>query len=117
MRLDSDIEQIYNLEKNYRAIVQSDLHNIDKIDQLLSDCRLHGTLSFAHAARAGFIAITILRSCVRTKHLSIERMLEFQSSVPTVVSEIQSAISSNMSIDILIEKYGHLRPEHTILIN
>lgn len=110
MRLDSDIEQIYNLEKNYRAIVQSDLHDIDKIDQLLSDCRLHGTLSFAHAARAGFIAITILRSCVRTKHLSIERMLEFQSSVPTVVSEIQSAISSNMSIDILLEKYGHLRP-------
>lgn len=109
-RLDSDVDQIQNLKKNYLNIVQSDLHCIDKIDKLLSDCSSYGTLPFAHAARAGFIAITILRSCVRTKHLSLERMLEFQSSIPTVVSEIQMAISGNMSMDDLLENYGHLRP-------
>ena len=100
-RLDSDVDQIHNLKQSYLNIVQSDLHCIDKIDKLLSDCRSYGTLPFAHAARAGFIAITILRSCVRTKHLSLERMLEFQSSIPTVVSEIQMAISGNTSLDDL----------------
>ena len=109
-RLDSDVDQIHNLKQSYLNIVQSDLHCIDKIDKLLSDCRSYGTLPFAHAARAGFIAITILRSCVRTKHLSLERMLEFQSSIPTVVSEIQMAISGNTSLDDLLENYGHLRP-------
>ncbi len=109
-RLDSDINQIHNLDDKYFAVINSDLHYIDKINNLLSDCLSHGTLPFAHAARAGFIAITILRSCFKTGHLSRERMFEFQSTVPTIVSEIQMALSDNLDNDSLLKKYGHLRP-------
>ena len=64
----------------------------------------------AHAARAGFVAITLLRSLVKSGDLSNERLLEFQKSIPTVASDFQFSLSNNLDIELLIKKFGHLRP-------
>ena len=37
-------------------------------------------------------------------------MLEFQSTIPTVASDFQNALSSESTIEELAKKFGHLRP-------
>ena len=90
--------------------MKSNLKLIDKIYQLIEDSRVFGTLAFAHAARAGFVAIALLKSLIQNGSLSYNRMLEFQETIPTVASEFQIALSNKLSLNELIKKFGHLRP-------
>ncbi len=110
IRLDKDVSSIDLLSERFEVIMKSDLKHIDKINQLIEDCRKYGTLAFAHAARAGFVAVTLLKSLVKQGTLSQDRMLEFQGSIPTIASDFQTALSNNSSIKELIKKFGHLRP-------
>ena len=111
IRLDKDICSIDILSARFEKLKKSDLKTIDKIYQLIEDCKNFGTLAFAHAARAGFVAVTILKSLVKLGSLSHERMLEFQASIPTVTSDFQSALNrDDLSIKDLVKKFGHLRP-------
>ena len=110
-RLENDTASLEVLEKRFQIISDSDNHILDEIYQLILDCKNFGTLAFAHAARAGFIAITILKNATATGAMSVERALEFQSSIQTVTSEFQNALGNkSVSLVELIEKYGHLRP-------
>ena len=110
-RLDKDIESIKYLSEKFNEVMESDIDSIEKAFLLIDHCKEYGTLAFSHAARAGFIAITLLRSLVKLGVLSHDRMLEFQSGIPTVAGEFQKAISGEfVSLDTLIKKYGHLRP-------
>ena len=110
-RLDKDTCSIDILSSRFQKIKKSDLKIIEKIYELIEDCKKFGTLAFAHAARAGFVAITILKSLVKSGSLSEARMLEFQASIPTIASEFQSDLNEKShSIKDLVEKFGHLRP-------
>lgn len=110
-RLDQDINSINKLTERFELCIKSDLHPIDKIYQLIEDCKKFGTLAFAHAARAGFVAVTLLKSLVKSGRLTQDRMLEFQANIPTVASEFQSALADhNIPTDDLVTKFGHLRP-------
>ena len=110
-RLDGDIASIGLLSKRFELLADVDLQPIEKIYQLIEDCRKFGTLAFSHAARAGFVSVTLLKSLVKSGGLSDARMLEFQASVPTVASDYQSALTDDkVSIDDLISQFGHLRP-------
>jgi len=110
-RLDRDTSSIKTLKERFDLMIKSDLEYIDKIYYLIEDCRKFGTLAFSHAARAGFVAMTILKSLVKLGSLSQERMLQFQTSVPTVASDLQFSLSdNNMNVDKLIKQFGHLRP-------
>ena len=111
LRLNKDIFSITKLKKRFTELTYSELEPINKTYHLIEDCRTFGTLAFAHAARAGFIAITILKNLVKMGFLSQERMLQLQSSIPTVASELQTNLANkNISIQQLIKKFGHLRP-------
>ena len=110
-RLDKDTSSISILSDRFEKLSNSDFNTIDKIYHLIEDCRKFGTLAFAHAARAGFVAVTILKSFIKLGSLSHERMLEFQASIPTVASDFQLALSDeDLTLDDLIKKFGHLRP-------
>ena len=109
-RLDKDTSSINILLDRFEKLSNSDLNTIDKIYHLIEDCRKFGTLAFAHAARAGFVAVTILKSLIKLGSLSHERMLEFQASIPTVASDFQLALTDDLTLDDLIKKFGHLRP-------
>lgn len=110
-RLDEDTSSIHTLTERFEKVSKADLRPVDKIYQLIEDCKKFGTLAFSHAARAGFVAITLLKSLVKTQCITHDRMLEFQESVPTVASDFQSALAdNNVSTDDLIRQFGHLRP-------
>lgn len=110
-RLDEDIAPIRELESRREAVFHSDQSSIDKAYYLIEDCLEYGTLAFAHAARAGFVAITILKSLVSRGHLTFARMLEFQSGILTVTSEFLVSLADEKT-DVVhkIKEFGHLRP-------
>ena len=110
-RLDKDIAPIQQLTSRRQRTIASDLEVIEKVHLLIEDCKKFGTIAFAHAARAGFVAITLLKSMVQQGTLSSKRMLAFQASIPTVAGELQQATSNpGISLTDLIREFGHLRP-------
>ena len=110
-RLNSDISSIKILKEKFEQVRDSRCSPIQKIYQLIEDCRMHGTLAFSHAARAGFVSITFLNSLVKDGILTEDRMLEFQRSIPTVTTEFQADLCNELtSSKDLIQQYGHLRP-------
>jgi phosphohistidine swiveling domain-containing protein len=87
---------------------------VDKIFSLLSDCKRYGTLAFSHAARAGFVATTLLNSFVSSGVLADERRLKFLKSFNTVAGDFEkdkaSYARSEITLTEITKKYGHLRP-------
>jgi hypothetical protein len=75
----------------------------------LEDAKRYGTLPFAGLARAGFIAVQILRSLVATSVFSQADYDAFMSSISTVSSQLarDRAILDQSSF---LSRYGHLRP-------
>ena len=110
-RLSPDISSIETLAVRFEKVRDSECSSIHKVYQLIEDCKMYGTLAFAHAARAGFVSITLLNSLVKQRILTATRMLEFQRSVPTVATEFQDDLVDNCNTtQDLIKRYGHLRP-------
>ena len=111
VRLNDDISSINMLSERLESLKSCDLDPIEKIYQLIENCKKFGTLAFAHAARAGFVAVTLLNNFVKLGSLTQDRMLQFQASVPTVASDLQFALSDpNSGVDALVRQFGHLRP-------
>jgi len=113
-RLDSDIQTIALLNQRRAEILSSKLATVDKVFSLLDDCKRFGTLAFSHAARAGFIATTLLRSFVTTGILTEKRRMEFLKNIRTVAGDFEQdkhkRVTGKLSLEALIKKYGHLRP-------
>ena len=110
-RLRNDISSVETLVYRFKKLRKDKCSPIHKIYQLFEDCRIFGTLAFAHAARAGFVSITYLNSLVKQNILTEERMLEFQRSIPTVATEFQDDLAKKSNtVEDLISTYGHLRP-------
>jgi len=104
-----DIQKIEELKDRQDTIQDSSLPIIDKIYWLIEDCKRYGTLPFAGLARAGFIAVQLLRSLVNVKVLSEDEYQKFLASLTTVSSEISENFQV-LSKELFIQKYGHLRP-------
>jgi len=110
----NDMRKIESLLGKYDRIMDSELSPLDKIYWLVEDCKRYGTLPFAGAARAAFIAVQFLRSFVDTKLLKPDQYDDFLNSLNTVSKELSSDIysvrSGRMAREIFLAKYGHLRP-------
>ena len=104
-----DVAKIEELKVRHKKIIKSDLSNIEKIFWLIEDCKRYGTLPFAGLARAGFIAVEILKSLVSINIMTSKEYQSFLGSIKTVSSDMTGDLS-NMSKENFIEKYGHLRP-------
>lgn len=104
-----DRKKIDILDQRQRTIVDSTLDTIAKIYWLNEDCKRYGTLPFAGLARAGFIAIQLLRSLVDIGVLSQEEYDSFLENLDTVSSKM-SRDFSELSREGFLAKYGHLRP-------
>jgi len=104
-----DIAKLDELKERQNNINSSSLTTTEKIYWLLEHCKRYGTLPFAGLARAGFIAVQLLRSLVSVDVITKDEYEKFMASLST--------ISSNMALDLnhlskqkFLEKYGHLRP-------
>ena len=114
IRLDSDIESVSQLIDKRPSIIKSELNPLDKAYSLLNECVNLGTLAFSHAARSGFVSKILLESLITIGALSKARIVEFMNSFDTVAGCFETDklmfLEGKITEDILIEKYGHLRP-------
>jgi len=104
-----DVEKIHELESRRTAILGSDLDRVSKIYWLIEDCKRYGTLPFAGLARAGFIAVQLLKSLVSVGILNTEDYQRFMASLETVSSGMTRDFST-MDKGAFLARYGHLRP-------
>lgn len=104
-----DYQKIEYLKERYKQVVESDLNDIAKIYWLLEDCKRYGTLPFAGLARAGFIAVQLLKSMVNKKIITEKDYQCFMGDLNTVNS-IMNQDMKQLSAEAFLEKYGHLRP-------
>ncbi|MCW5875083.1 MAG: hypothetical protein KIS88_10600 [Anaerolineales bacterium] len=113
-RFENDLARVLQLEERIDALKTTGLQPLDRAFTLLQDCREYGTLPFAHLARAGFVAVTLLRSLVRCGVLSNERLEAFINSLNTVTRSFEvdsyKVARGELSREEFIAGYGHLRP-------
>lgn len=113
-RLDADIASVDLLPVRRQICLDSTAPDLDKVFTLLDDAKRYGTLAFSHAARAGFVARTLLNSLVQSGGISKERSLLFMSSFDTVAGEFEKDKArfamGELTLGELLDSYGHLRP-------
>ena len=113
-RLNDDILSIEEMNRRYESITKSSSSPIDQIVMLIEDCRNLGTLAFAHAARAGFVATSLLKSFVAQGILQQDRYEAFMQSVMTVsqqfIKDRCDVEQNRLGAPDLLQRYGHLRP-------
>ncbi|MFI4955399.1 MAG: PEP-utilizing enzyme, partial [Gammaproteobacteria bacterium] len=113
-RLENDILPLQQLHNRRLAITETLLEPLDKAILLLEDCKRFGTLAFSHAARAGFVAMSFLKSLVHANIISLPEKQAFLSSIKTVASQFEEdatqVIQGNLSPEEYCSCYGHLRP-------
>lgn len=85
------------------------IDSISRIYWLLEDCKRYGTLPFAGLARAGFIAVQLLRSLVTVGILESSEYATFMASLDTVGSRIRRDFVQ-LDKPGFLRRYGHLRP-------
>jgi adenylylsulfate kinase-like enzyme/phosphohistidine swiveling domain-containing protein len=104
-----DRAKIDMLARRLPVIREAKIDKISRIYWLIEDCKRYGTLPFAGLARAGFIAVQLLRSFVAAGVLSEEEHATFMASVDTVGSRIGHDFAHLTKAEFLT-RYGHLRP-------
>jgi len=104
-----DLERVERLEVRHRELMSSPMDSVEKIYWLLEDCKRYGTLPFAGLARAGFIAVQMLKSLVACGMLNQTEYGEFMNSLNTVSTRMSHDYAS-LSRETFLSIYGHLRP-------
>jgi phosphohistidine swiveling domain-containing protein len=110
----TDQERIAKLDQKFIEVRDSKLPTIDKIYWLIEDCKRYGTLPFAGLARAGFIAVQLLRSMVDLQIITASEFNRYLKSLNTVskqlVNDFGSYRKNQKTKQQILDKYGHLRP-------
>ncbi|GGE70788.1 choline kinase/phosphohistidine swiveling domain-containing protein [Paenalcaligenes hominis] len=113
-RNSADLAHLQLLEQKRLLTLNSSLPTAEKICILLEDCKRYGTLPFAHLARSGFVAVTLLKEGVEAQWLSTEARDGFMETLQTVSYELSLdawlVAKNEKSWSDFVEKYGHLRP-------
>jgi len=93
---------------------QPNLPPLERARILLDDCRLLGTLPFAHLARSGFVAVTLLKEAVSSGIISAAAFESFMSTIHTVSHDLsrdaRAVAEDRMDWATFVLRYGHLRP-------
>jgi len=104
-----DAKRIETLAARRRQLDESSADPITRIYWLLEDCKRYGTLPFAGLARAGFIAVQLLRSLVAVGVLTRAEHDQFMNSLDTVSGQLPRDLE-RLERAAFLAKYGHLRP-------
>lgn len=115
LRTRDDLQKLTKLQSHHEKVLQNkNLANSEKIRLLIEYCKTYGTLPFAHLARAGFVAATLLKEGVSSGILSVDARDGFMETVATVSHELGedawNTAKGDKAWDQFIATYGHLRP-------
>lgn len=111
-RVDGDRATVMALE--HRRATAADLSPQVRARHLLADARELGTLPFAHLARAGFVAVALLRGAVASGHVQATAVEAFLRTVRTVGQQLAGDAAAvavgALPFEELVARWGHLRP-------
>lgn len=114
VRCRGDLDRIDELAARHARIMKTPLAPIERARILLEDCRRYGTLPFAHLARSGFVAMTLLKGAVQVGAISEAASASFLSQIRTVSHDFThdalAVAEGGMSWEDFVRKFGHLRP-------
>ncbi|WAC44873.1 PEP-utilizing enzyme [Pseudomonas sp. SL4(2022)] len=105
----SDEAKLKVLLARREEILSADTDPVSRIYWLLEDCSRYGTLPFAGLARAGFIAVQLLRSLVAVGVLDVEDYNAFLNGLNTVSGQM-TRDWQQLDRTTFLSRYGHLRP-------
>lgn len=114
-RCAGDLARISALSARFDALaLRTDLHPLERARLLLEDCRSYGTLPFAHLARSGFVAVSLLRGAVETGVIDQPAREAFMASLRTVShafsTDAEAVRQGGLDWEAFVARYGHLRP-------
>lgn len=114
-RTQNDLAVLQTLQQRHTAIIeQTHLPRAEQIRLLLDNCKTYGTLPFAHLARSGFVAVTLLKEGVEAGWLSVAARDGFMKKIQTVSHELSAdawrTAQKEKSWESFVADYGHLRP-------
>ena len=104
-----DAAKIDILNIRREELLASSADPLERIYWLLEDAKRYGTLPFAGLARAGFVAVQMLKSLVAVGVFSDADYDAFIGSVSTVSGQL-SRDRSTLDKVTFLSRYGHLRP-------
>ena len=104
-----DSKKLEKLKSRRQELFASKSNSLERIYWLLEDTRRYGTLPFAGLARAGFMAIQILKSLVSVGVLTDADYESFMTSLSTVSRQMARDLATFDKSQFL-SQYGHLRP-------
>ena len=104
-----DASKIDILNSRREALLVSSADPLERIYWLLEDAKRYGTLPFAGLARAGFVAVQMLKSLVSVGVFSQADYDAFFSGVSTVSGQLAHD-RATLENTIFLKRYGHLRP-------
>jgi len=105
----ADAAKLDTLEARREQLLSSDASPLERIYWLLEDAKRYGTLPFAGLARAGFVAVQMLKSLVAVGVLTEEEYDGFLGSVSTVSGRL-ARDRATLDKTTFLARYGHLRP-------
>lgn len=105
----ADEAKLAELITRREQILSSGLDPVSRIYWLLEDCKRYGTLPFAGLARAGFIAVQMLKSLVAVGVFTQKDYECFMNGLNTVSSQLSRDLGS-LDRTSFLSRYGHLRP-------
>ena len=105
----SDANKLDTLNARRQELLESDADPVERIYWLLEDAKRYGTLPFAGLARAGFVAVQMLKSLVAVGVFTQADYDAFILSVSTVSSQLARDRTS-LDKSSFLARYGHLRP-------
>ena len=104
-----DAAKIDTLTARREELLGAGSDPLERIYWLLEDAKRYGTLPFAGLARAGFVAVQMLRSLVAVGVFSQADYDAFLASVSTVSGQL-ARDRSMLDKATFLSRYGHLRP-------
>ena len=104
-----DAAKIEILNVRREELLVSSADPLERIYWLLEDAKRYGTLPFAGLARAGFVAVQLLKSLVAVGVLSQADYDAFIGGVSTVSGQLARDRAALDKVTFLA-RYGHLRP-------
>lgn len=105
----SDAAKIETLNLRRDQLLASNADPLERIYWLLEDAKRYGTLPFAGLARAGFVAVQMLKSMVAVGVLSSADYEAFIGSISTVSGQL-ARDRATLDQATFLTRYGHLRP-------
>ncbi len=104
-----DAAKIDTLNTRREELLASNSDPLERIYWLLEDAKRYGTLPFAGLARAGFVAVQILKSLVTVGVFSQADYDAFIGGVSTVSGQL-ARDRATLDKPTFLARYGHLRP-------